>query len=721
MIASVLVQVSNKNVDKTFDYLVPISLTSKIKVGKRVTVPFSNQVIEGFVLKLKDDSNITELKEIKDVIDEEVILNEELLYLGKFMQQETLSTLISCYQAMLPKALKAKRGVNVNKRYDTFYTLNNLDLSITSTKQKEIIDRLKKDGKVLKKDLEIISSSALNTLIKKNVLKEIKSEKYRYILKNDYNVIKYPLTSEQASVVNRVLDSDGFNVFLIHGVTGSGKTEVYMEIIEEKRKLGKTALVLVPEISLTPQMIERFQKRFHEPLAVLHSRLSDGEKYDEWRKIARGEVGIVIGVRSAIFAPLKNLGVIIIDEEHTLSYKQENNPKYHTLTIAKERGRINSCPVLLGSATPSLETFARSKKGVYTYLSLPNRINKKNLPLVKLIDMNIEVKKGRKILSLDLLEEIKNKLEKNEQVILLLNRRGYSSFISCQNCSYVWKCPNCDITLTYHKTSSMLRCHYCGYATKKVDICPECHEKSLIDLGVGTEKVEQMLNEIFKDAKILRMDLDTTTNKGSHERMINDFSQHKYDILLGTQMIAKGLNFENVTLVGVLNADTSLHIPDFRSSENTFQLLSQVAGRSGRGEKEGKVIIQTFNPTHYAVYYSKNHDYLNFYNMEMSIRKKLKYPPYYYLVSIKVMSKDYELCKNEAVKVGNFLKNNLSNTIVLGPSVCSLFKVNNIYRFGIVLKYKKEDKLKNVLNELLNHYQTNSKIKIDIDFDPNHI
>ena len=720
MIAKVIVELSNKNIDKTFDYLIPNNLLDLVKVGIRVKVPFGNQILEGFVLEISDTSS-TDLKEIIDVVDKEPILNKELLELGKYMQDITLSTLISCYQAMLPSALKAKNGRNINKKMDTYIVLEKLDNIKYNDKQREILDLVLNNGKVLKNRLSKISASSLKTLINKGILREEKCEVYR-LNRSGEKKEKYPLTDKQQSVVDRVMScKDESKVFLIHGVTGSGKTEIYMEIIERLLDSDKSSIVLVPEISLTEQMVNRFTNRF-DNIAILHSRLSDGEKYDEYRRIARGEVKIVIGARSAIFAPLSNIGVIVIDEEHSDTYKQDAcNPKYNALDIAKWRSNYHSCPVILGSATPTLESYARSKKGIYELIELNERINGKVLPNIDIIDMNKELKSKKESFSKPLIDAINNSLSNNEQVILLLNRRGYSSFITCKNCGYVAKCPNCDITLTYHKSSNTLRCHYCGYGTKVEEVCPNCHEKAISNLGTGTEKVEEELNKLFPDKKVVRMDFDTTSKKGSHEAIIKSFEDHEYDILLGTQMIAKGLDFPNVTLVGVINADTSLNIPDFRSSEMTFDLLCQVAGRSGRGEKEGKVIIQTFNPEHYAINYAKTHDYIGFYNMEMDVRKKLSYPPYYYLVSLKIISKDYEVSRDISSKVAEYLRNNLSDVKILGPSVASVFRMNNTYRFQIVIKYKKNDNIYKVINDLIEHYKTNSKVKIDVDFNPIHI
>ena len=468
-------------------------------------------------------------------------------------------------------------------------------------------------------------------------------------------------------------------------------------------------------------MVLRFQKRFGDNIAAIHSALSDGEKYDEWRRIVKGEAKIVIGARSAIFAPLKNIGMIIIDEEHSDSYKQDDsNPRYSAKDVALIRAKYHDCPLIMGSATPSLEAFARARKGVFKLLELPNRINGKELPKINIIDMNEIIKKTKGHFSEELLAAISLRLKKKEQVILLLNRRGYSSFVTCKNCGYTFKCPNCDITLTYHKSSRTLRCHYCGYGTKVYDTCPNCHEKSINDLGVGTERIEEELGKLFPESRILRMDFDTTSRKGMHEKMITAFKNQEYDILLGTQIVSKGLDFDNVTLVGVINADTSLNIPDFRSSETTFSLLAQVAGRAGRSTKEGEVIIQTFNPDHYAIQYTKKHDYLGFYNKEMFIRRELKYPPFYYICYLKISGKDSDYIYGEVNKIKKVLENKLEKTIILGPSPCVIFKLNNIYRYGIILKYKKEDNLREVLDKIIDHYKDNSKLKLDINFNPSH-
>lgn len=720
MIAKILVEINNINVDKTFDYIVPFEYIENIKIGMRVKVPFASRELEGFVLDLVNNADDNyELKEIISIVDIEPILNNELLHLGQFMSKKYFSTLISCYQTMLPKALKAQNKTTINKKMIKYVELCSNSFPKLKPNQEKIVEYLRINGKVKKEEVNKISVSGVNTLIKNGIIIESLIEEYRLVTK-DINKEKetFKLTVEQQEAKNKILSQTQSSVFLLHGVTGSGKTVVYMEIVEEMLNRGKDSIFLVPEISLTPQMVYHFKSRFGDEVAVLHSRLSEGEKYDEYRKIVEGKVHIVVGARSAVFAPFKNLGAIIIDEEHTTSYKQDNNPKYSAIEIAIERAKNNNAIVILGSATPSLETYARSIKGLYTLVELKHRVNTNNLPLVEIVDMSKEKHRGN-IFSSRLITEVNKRLEEHEQIILLLNRRGYSSFITCSNCGYTAKCPHCDITLTYHKTSNTLRCHYCGYADKMNDICPSCGEKAIKTLGTGTEKVEEEIKKVF-NARVVRMDLDTTSKKGSHEKIITAFKNHEYDILLGTQMIAKGLDFSNVTLVGVINADTSLMIPNYRSNEYTFQLLMQTAGRSGRGEKKGSVIIQTFNPEHYAITLASKHDYIDFFKQEMEVRRKLSYPPYYYLIYIKVIGKDYNKISVESNKIASILTRELKNSKILGPTTCSVFKLNGLFRFGIIIKYKKEEKMEEVLQSLVNHYKGNQTVKVDIDVNPNN-
>ena len=719
MYINVLVETKVKSNDMTFTYYVPNEYSKINLVGKRVIIPFGNRKIEGFVIEYTKKPEDYEIKEIIKVIDEDEVLNEELINLGKFISDKYLCSLISAYQVMLPKALKANINNGLKVKFNTYVKLaKNFSIYNVNTKQQlEIVNLLKTNDYVLKSSIK--SKSSLNKLIEKNIVIEFKEEAYRQVLVKEDDK-KINLTKEQIYVSNKIKDSfEKSKTILLYGVTGSGKTEVYINVVKSVINNGKTAIILVPEISLTPQITARFKGCFNDDVAILHSSLSDGERFDEWRRINQEKVKVVIGARSAIFAPLKNIGIIIIDEEHSESYKQENNPRYNTIDIAFERSKVHNCPVVLGSATPTIESYARAKKGYYELLKLEKRVNQKPLPKVEIIDMKKEIKMGNKYFSLALKDSIKNCLDKNEQVMLLLNRRGYSNYLTCQNCGYVFKCPNCDITLTYHKSSEMMRCHYCGYATNKIIKCPSCNENSIREIGSGTEKIEEEIGLLFPKAKVIRMDKDTTSKKGSHFKIINDFNEGAYNILVGTQMISKGLNFPNVTLVGVINGDSSLNISNFRSAENTFDLLDQVIGRTGRHDKEGKAIIQTFNPDHYSILAASKHDYEAFFNREVTIRKKLNYPPYCFITLIKISSKDFKYGIDEAKKISYYLKDNLCKaTTVLGPSMASVLRVNNVYNFQIILKYKKDENLYLILKNILKIYEGKSKIKIELDFNP---
>lgn len=714
MVCDCLVELTSVFIDKTFTYKIKDIDINKIKIGMRVLVPFGKQTLEGFVLNIRENKENIPLKEVIKVIDNYPILNDELLKLGHFIKDNTMCSLSSAYQVMLPTALKANSKVSYTPSFDKYLKLNNKVNFKLTKKQQEIVDLVKKEKIVKKSTLDLISKNIVKTLIDKNILLVEEHEKYRFNIEKG-DKITYKLNEEQEKIYNEIISNLNNITYLLYGVTGSGKTNIYMEVIDKVIKSGKKALLLVPEISLTPQIIKRFTSKF-DNIACLHSGLSNTEKYDEWRKIKENKVDIVIGARSAIFAPLDNIGVIIIDEEHSSTYKQDNSPRYNAIDIAKERAKYHNCPLILGSATPSLESFARAEKGVYKLLTLTTRYNNK-LPKIEIIDMNTEFKKSNNYFSNKLINNLQEVINKNEQAILFINRRGYSSFITCCSCGKPLKCPNCDISLTYHKTSNMLRCHYCGYAEKKEDTCKYCHNK-LINYGLGTEKVEEEITKLIKGSKVVRMDIDTTTRKNSHERIIKDFQDNKYNILVGTQMIAKGLDFPNVTLVGVINADTSLNFPDFRSSENTFQILNQVSGRSGRGEKEGKVLIQTYNKDHYAIKYSKDNNYIGFYKEEMNIRKKLKYPPYYYICSIKIISKDYTKASNTSIKVSKYLKENLKNSIVLGPSISNMFKINNKYHFSIIIKYKNINDIREYIEKINIHYFNNKEVRLEIDFNP---
>ena len=723
MYAEVLIEYSAKSIDKSFTYIIPPHLEGIIKVGMKVLVPFGPNTINGFVTKIINEYQESyELKEIVDIVDKYFCLNDELMKLGEYLQSKTLCTKITAYQTMLPSSLKVKEQKSNYSKYLTYVELNKtidevkeyIESNPRRKKQIEVLNNLLVENKLLKSSL---SSNVVDALLEEELIKLTKEQIYR--LNKDKCIIdRIKFSPDQQKAIDTInLNSE--NTYLLHGVTGSGKTEVYIELIKRVVSLGKKAIMLVPEISLTAQIVNKFYDHFGNDVAIFHSGLSNGEKYDEYLKILRDEVHIVVGTRSAIFTPLTNLGLIIIDEEHSETYKQDSTPRYHSLDMATFRSKYNHIPIVLGSATPSLESMARALKGVYKYIEMPNRVGKAILPKIEIIDMANEMKKRNVIFSSTLKNKIQDRLLKKEQVILLLNRRGYSTVISCKACGYTYKCPHCDITLTYHKTSNNLRCHYCGYTVFKGDTCPECNEKSLADYGLGTEKLEQEIKSIFPESRVIRMDADTTSNKGAHEDIINRFKNHEYDILLGTQMISKGLNFPLVTLVGVINADATLNIPDFRSGERTFALLSQVSGRAGRNELPGEVILQTFNPDNFTLKCVQENDYKKFYNYEMSNRHKLDYPPYYYLTSIKIASKDYDIASKEIIKVKKHLEKKLSNdTIILGPTTASMFKINNIYRFQIILKYKKDPNIMKTLKELDELYMLNNKANIEIDNNP---
>ncbi|MCM3637926.1 primosomal protein N' [Sporosarcina luteola] len=576
-----------------------------------------------------------------------------------------------------------------------------------------------------------IQNSVLKAVIEKGGATEAYVETYREpdAPKLQDTPMPLRLTEEQHTALEKVkvaADSGNAETFLLHGITGSGKTEVYLQAIKHVLDKGKEAIVLVPEISLTPQMTARFQERFGELVAVMHSGLSAGEKYDEWRKIHRREVKVVVGARSAIFAPFENIGIIILDEEHESTYKQEDTPRYHARDVAIWRSEYFGCPVILGSATPSLESYARASKGVYTLLELSKRAKNQPLPTVTVVDMREELKEGnRSMFSVQLAEAIRLRLEKKEQTVLFLNKRGFSSFVLCRDCGTVVQCPNCDISLTYHRANESLKCHYCGHEEPVPLVCPECESEHIRFFGTGTQKAEEEISKLFPEARVLRMDVDTTRQKGAHERILRQFSEGKADILLGTQMIAKGLDFPNITLVGVIAADTTLHLADFRAAEKTFQLMTQVSGRAGRHELAGEVFIQTYSPEHYAIELAKTQHYEPFYNLEMSARKQYGYPPFFFITLVQFSHEDLLKVADFAEKGTRYLKSSLSpDTVIIGPAAAAISRVNNRYRYQCLIKYKKEPKLIETLQQLIRMYRTNwmkEGLLMSVDVDPTSI
>jgi primosomal protein N' (replication factor Y) (superfamily II helicase) len=788
MIAAVVVDVPSGSVNKTFDYKIPEEWKNWAEPGMRVIVPFGPRKLQGFILEVKPSSSVKGIKSITEILDPLPVLTPELIDLGKWLAESTLSYYITAYQAMLPAAMKATYEkffeilkpeeipdeilslfsannelslMDVTKHYP--HLLKNLQ-ELTKTGVLDVIYKVK--DKANKKKIKFISIadrtlaeemlqqnqkkaekqkavlaemisrppgeyslqeilsetgasiSSVQSLCKKGVLFIEEKEVYRdpFQGRNIKRTVALSLTENQQNAIIPILESIENNehqTILVHGVTGSGKTEIYLQSIQSVLDKGKEAIVLVPEISLTPQMVNRFKGRFGSSVAVLHSALSIGEKYDEWRKILRKEVSVVVGARSAVFAPFENLGIVIIDEEHETSYKQEDHPRYHARDVAIWRGRYHSCPIVLGSATPALETYARAQKGRYKLAGLKERVHSNPMPEVTIVDMREELKNGnRSMFSNELMEKLKTGLEKGEQSVLFLNRRGYASFILCRDCGYVAQCPHCDISLTFHKRFGELKCHYCGYKETTPSACPSCTSEHIRFFGTGTQKVEEELTKVLPEARVIRMDVDTTSKKGSHERLLTAFGDGEADILLGTQMIAKGLDFPKVTLVGVLAADTMLHLPDFRASEKTFQLLTQVSGRAGRHELEGKVIVQGYDIGHYSIQLASQHDYESFYNFEMKTRKLHQYPPFYYLGLLTFSHLELMQVVEASEKAASFLSKRLSpDSLLLGPVTSPIARVKDRYRYQVMIKYKNEPELRNWFEEIISHFQKDKSIK----------
>lgn len=796
-IAKVVVDVPASQINRVFDYLIPDHLTATIEVGMRVVVPFGSRTIMGYVLELTDHSEVEGLKPIKSLMDIVPILTEELIEVGKWLADHTMSFYISTFQAMLPQALKADYHKLIHRLtidqlpeqlerafagrdYLDFDELEASDVPLSQFKQSlddgdlEVIYQVKRKDNIKKQTfVKKVSSTAqldeyaanltnqakkqklmveflvdlnepillktfltkmkttrqtIKPLIDHNLITLVEEEIYREPYDDQAIERTAPLKlkeqqAEALTAINQSFDQEKDDVFVLHGVTGSGKTEVYLQAIAHVMNEGKEAIVLVPEISLTPQMVNRFKGRFGSDVAVMHSALSKGERFDEWRKVQRKEVKVVVGARSAVFAPFENLGLIIIDEEHEASYKQEDHPRYHAKDVAIERAKYHQCPVILGSATPTLETYARAKKGVYQLLEMPDRSNLSDMPEIDLVDMRDELHAGnRTMFSRKLIEAIKVRLEKQEQIVLFLNRRGYSTFVMCRDCGDVIECPDCDISLTYHRKQNRLKCHYCDYHEAVPNKCPSCESETIRYFGTGTQKVEESLNQLIPEARIIRMDVDTTQRKGSHERLLKQFAKKQADILLGTQMIAKGLDFPDVTLVGVLAADSLFNLPDFRAAERTFQLITQVSGRAGRHHLTGEVIVQSYTPDHYSIDFARNYDYQGFFAKEMSLRKAFQYPPYYYLTLITVSHPNPNRAQEVTRVIGQLLNKHLSNeTKILGPTPSPIERIKNRYRFQCMIKYKYEPNQHNVLARILQYYEEMMRkedLLIQIDLQP---
>ncbi|HGF7827101.1 TPA: primosomal protein N' [Enterococcus faecium] len=723
-----LAPVVNEELLSLADYMKKITYAFKITCLQTMLPSVMKAEYDKLIYPLADTPEVQVLFDQREVISwKEAEEEGSLSQLIRWRQEQLVDIKYEVHTRNKVKTIRLVRSLLTEKQIEEEWA----KLRQNAKKQKELLlclSELSQEEPIAYFKNKGISTAVLNQGKEKGWLEFIESERYRDPYKDRVfdQTTALELNAEQKNAVEQIITAgqqQKDQVFLLEGITGSGKTEVYLQAIADVLSENKTAIMLVPEIALTPQMVERFKGRFGESVAVLHSGLSQGEKYDEWRKIEREEAQVVVGARSAIFAPLKNIGLIIIDEEHESSYKQDETPRYHARDLAIWRSKYHHCPIVLGSATPSLESRARAQKGVYQLLQLNHRAKAAaQLPAIEIVDMREEFQNHRtSTFSANLQEKIQNRLDKKEQTVLLLNRRGYSSFVMCRDCGFVLPCPNCDISLTLHMDTRSMRCHYCGHEEPIPNRCPNCGGNKIRYYGTGTQKVEEELRELYPQARILRMDVDTTQRKGAHEQILQKFGAKEADILLGTQMIAKGLDFPEVTLVGVLNADTSLNLPDFRSSEHTFQLLTQVSGRAGRAEKAGEVVIQTFNPQHYAIELAKKQNYEQFYQQEMHVRHRGGYPPYYFTVKITASHPEEQVAAKKIFQIANQLKEVLSpQSLLLGPTPSMILRVKNRYYYQLIIKYKHEPNLPHVLDEILNGSQKEQRqgLFVAIDNEP---
>ena len=744
MIAQVIINSNVKSLNKIFDYNVPGEMEGTICVGDRVLVSFGKKktLEEGFIIGFKENSEY----KVKDIakIQDGVKLTKSNIELAKLMAKRYFCNISDCIKLMLPPGTLSKNIENriKDKTLNFVYLKKDIDdieeyienNVIKSEKQKRVLNFLIQNDGIQTVELEIITdttNAVLKALEKKGYIEiiEEKVDRNPFINKEIKPTKNLKLTEEQQEAFNKIngcIKNNEYKEFLLYGVTGSGKTEIYLQLIGEVLKKERTAIVLVPEISLTPQMIDRFIARFgKEKIAVLHSKLSIGERYDEWNRIKNGDCRIVIGARSAIFAPIENLGLIVIDEEHDSSYKSETNPRYNAKELAGYMAKQNKIPLILGSATPDICTYYKAEKKDIEMLKLSKRANKSSLPSVEIIDLKQELANGnRSILSTKLYTEIEENLKNKKQTILFLNRRGHSTFVMCRDCGYVVKCKNCNITMTYHLKKNKLKCHYCGHEEKNLDICPECNSKNIKYFGTGTQKLEQEINKLFPSASTIRMDVDTVSKKNSHEEILNKFKNDNIDILIGTQMVVKGHHFPNVTLVGVIAADSNLYIEDYRANERTFQILTQVAGRAGREKLSGKVIVQTYNPDNFAIECSKKQNYDMFYEIEIELRKQLKYPPFCDIISIGLVDSNEKNIKILSERLYNninsLIKKYTLQVMIYKPLPCPIDKIKNKYRWRIILKGKLNNRLIDIINYCINDLN-NKSTRIIVDTNPTNL
>lgn len=710
-IGKVLVASTAFSLDKYFDYLIPDQLVASATIGARVVVPFQNRLVSAYLWEITHESNFENLKEIKEIIDQPSLIADYQIQLINWIADYYYCNRSEVARLCLPPGTKRKESSNRNKVGPKIIKVCQWTTEQTiqpeSSKENKIYQILtKNECGLTRTELAAaaeVSPSVITRLIKngKIYLSEKICERQPAGFEEIKSFKKVHLNQEQQEIYRQINEDKHQSFFLLHGVTGSGKTEIYFELAEDTLNRHKQVLYLVPEIALTPQTLQRARNRFGDRVALLHSNMSDGERYDQWHRIKRGEAQFILGARSALFAPFQNLGLIIMDEEHENTYKQEESPRYHGRQVAEKLSELTGARVVFGSATPAIESFFAAQNGKYRYFKLSKRYNQNPLPSISIIDMREELKKGnRNILSETLHQSIQESLDRREQVILLLNRRGHSTFILCRDCGKSLHCPSCDVSLTYHSNQTLLRCHYCDYQQKVPNLCPHCQSSRIRYFGHGTQKLEAEIEEYFGSAKIMRMDLDTTSKKGAHHQIYQSLISGDVDILLGTQMIAKGLDLPRVTLVGVISADSTLNVPDFRAAERCFQLLTQVAGRAGRGERVGKVIFQTYNPAHYALALSQNHDYESFYQTEIENRMIMTYPPFSELVKIGFSGPNQAKIVEAASEMGRILQEELKEISqglnekddsnlpveILGPAPALIEKIQNRFRWQIILK-----------------------------------
>lgn len=746
--ANIIIDISHEKLDRIFEYIIPDEMQGMLVPGMEVKVPFgaANTLRKGYVVAIRDKAEypVDKLKEIDSICEKSISMESKLMQLAYWMKQQYGSTMISCLKTVLPVKKKVKESSY--KYVQCLVDEDRINQELAACNKKTHAARIRLLQELMNAsvipcamitDKLGVSTSVIKTLEKRGILTIKEERKYRGpVVHKRENAVRHILSDEQQVVVDGIyqnIKSSTYAVSLIHGITGSGKTEVYMELIEKVIALGQQAIVLIPEISLTFQTLMRFYERFGDRVSVMHSRLSDGERYDQYERAKNGELDIIIGPRSALFTPFPNLGMIVIDEEHENSYKSEKMPKYHAREVAEYIAKRENAQLILGSATPSLESYYRAKENQYQLYELKNRNGGARLPEVHAIDMREELKAGnRSFFSREFKELLTEALTRGEQAMVFINRRGYAGFVSCRECGYVLKCPHCDVSLSQHgyvqmkpTSASKMVCHYCGYEIPPVSLCPDCGSKYIAGFRAGTERIEQELKREYPSIRVLRMDADTTKKKDDYDDILSAFANGEADVLVGTQMIVKGHDFHNVTLMGILSADLSLFSADYHSAERTFQLLVQACGRAGRGKRAGNVVIQTYQPDHYSIQYAMKQDYLGFYDEEIVYRTIAEYPPVCHMLAIQLFAKREERANSVIEKIAQIVQQNkrTDNLHIIGPAKASISKISDIYRMVLYVKDTSYDELvhiKDVLEGMAEKLLTNEEV-LQFDFDPTSV